>query len=199
MYCDVTGLAVACWTAGILSLYYARIKTKSTKPSLGSSGAAYSKIGPDGAYHAFSTPGKDPLLSQDELRILYDNLRALREEERYEVEPLKNPGLEIKSVLLHALKNHHNSQATSSRIAFEAFPEAAELLERTIQLFEAGSVILECIPMAAMTGEFLDVKAVGYFGDGNLRVVIGCEMMDVANQQSSINMFCRTYVSASSI
>ena len=196
MYCDVVALAVACWTAGFLSLYYARIKTKSTKPTVSTPWVrhAYSQISPDSGYHTFSNPGKDPQLSQDEMRILYDNLRALREEERYEVEPLKNPGLEIKSVLLHALKNYHNAQATSSRIAFEAFPEAVELLERTVHLFETGAVILDCIPMAAMTAEFTDVKAVGCFANGNLRVIIGCEMMDVANQQSSISMFCRTYV-----
>jgi hypothetical protein len=187
---------VACWAAGFLFLYYARIKTKSTKPTGGSSvmAHAYSRIAPDSPYHAFSTPGKDPLLAQDELRILYDNLRTLREEERYEVEPLENPGLEIKSVLLHALKNYHNFIATSSRIAFEAFPEAAELLERTIHLFETDAVILDCIPMAAMTAEFSDVKAIGCFANGNLRVIIGCEMMDVANQQSSISIFCRKYV-----
>lgn len=193
MYCDVTALAVACWTAGILSLYYARIKTRSTKKAVNSSGGVhvYNKISPNGIYHAFSDPGKDPLLSQDELRILYDNLHALREEERYEVEPLKNPGLEIKSVLLQALRSYSNSRA-ASRVAFEAFPEAAGLLEETIHLFETGAVVIDCIPMAAMTAEFTDVKAICYFANGNLRIILGCEMMDVANQQSSISIFCRT-------
>jgi hypothetical protein len=162
MYCDVLSLAVSCWTAGILSLYYARIKTRSAKTNFNSSGEAhsYNKISSDGVYHAFSDPGKDPLLSQDELRILYDNLRALRDEELYEVEPLKNPGLEIKSVLLQALRNYSDSQETSSRIAFEAFPEAVELLQQTVHLFETGAVTIDCIPMAAMIAEFADIKAV---------------------------------------
>jgi hypothetical protein len=194
MYCDVVALAVACWTAGILSLYYARIKTKSPNVAANSSGTvhAYSRISDDVVYHAFSNPGKDPMLSQDELQILYDNLRALREEERYEVEPLKNPGLEIKSILLHALKGYSVPGAASSRVAFEAFPEAAELLKQTVHLFETGSVVLDCIPMAAMTAEFTDIKAVGCFVNGHLRIIIGCEMMDVANQQSCISIFCRT-------
>lgn len=194
MYCDVVSLAVACWTAGLLSLYYARIKSKPTKSTAASSGGIheYSKISPDGVYHAFSDPGKDPLLSQDELRILYDNLRALRDEERYEVEPHQNPGLEIKSVLLNALRTYGNSRATSSAIAFEAFPEAAELLEQTVHVFETGSVVIDCIPMSAMTAEFTDVKAICYFVNSQLRIILGCEMMDVANPQSSISMFCRT-------
>jgi hypothetical protein len=194
MYCDVTALAVACWTAGILSLYYARIKTNSTKMSVHPTREAhtYREISPGGIYHAFSDPGKDPMLSQDELRILFDNLRALREEEHYELEPLKNPGFEIKSLLLHALKNYSNSQATSSEVAFEAFPEAAELLEQTIHLFETGTVVVDCIPMAAITAEFTDVKAICYFVNGHLRIILGCEMMDVANPQSSISIFCRT-------
>lgn len=191
-YCDVTTLGMATWTAGILSLYYARIRRKSI-PKVDSSDAdrGYSKLAPDGAYHGFSNPGKDHLLSQDELRIIYHNLRALREEERYQIDPQTHPGLEIKSVLLHALGNYREPRNSLSRFALEAFPEATELLELAAFAFERGSVVIDCIPMATMTDAFADVKAVSYAANGQLRIIVGCEMMYVDQQQSSISNFCQ--------
>jgi hypothetical protein len=184
---------VATWTAAILSLYYARIKTKSIAKVVKTpeSDNSYSKISSDGIYHAFSNPGKDPLLSQDELRILYHKLRSMREEERYEVDPQTHPGLEIKSVLLHALGDYRQPRGPLSKFAVEAFPEAAELLESSVFAFERGAVIIDCIPMSAMTDSFADVKAVSYAYDGYLRIIIGCEMMNVHEQQSSISSFCQ--------
>ncbi len=198
MYCDVTGLGVATWTAAILTLYYARIKTKSIPKgdNNSSSDPAYRKLSPDGVYHAFSNPGKDPLLSQDESRIIFHNLRALRDEERYQVDPQTHPGLEIKSVLLHAIGSCGEPRTSLSRFALEAFPEALELLELAAFAFERGTVIIDCIPISAMTDGLADVKAVAYAHEGHLRIIIGCEMMDVHEQQSSISNFCQTYVSS---
>jgi len=192
-YCDVITLGVATWTAAILSLYYARIKSKSiTKlgqiPGLGKSSREGSS---EGVYHAYSNPGKDPLLSQDEMRILYQNLRALREEERYEVDPQTHPGLEIKSVILHALGDFRGNRSPLSKFASEAFPEAEDLLESAAFAFERGAVIIDCVPVSAMSDSFADVKAISYACDGSLRIVIGCEMMNVQEQQSSISNFCQ--------
>lgn len=195
MYCDVVALGVATWTAALLTLYYARIKTKSEyKTGKKSSSAKQScdNSDGDGIYHAFTNPGKDPLLSQDELRILFNNLQALREEERYQVDPQTHPGLEIKSVLLHALGNCREPRGSLSKFSLEAFPEAAELLEMTVFAFENGSVIVDCIPMAAMIDAFGDVKAIAYANQGELKIIIGCEMMSVYEQQSSVSNFCQT-------
>ncbi|KAH7383582.1 glycosyltransferase family 4 protein [Cadophora sp. MPI-SDFR-AT-0126] len=194
MYRDVLGLGVATWVAAILTLYYARIRSKDMSkrndPSL--SDAQYSNVTPDGVYHAFSNPGKDPLLSQDELCIIYQNLRALREEERYQVDPQTHPGLEIKSVLLHALGEYRDPRGSLSRFTLEAFPEATELLEVATFAFERGSVIVDCIPITAMTDGLADVKGVAFAHNGHLRIIVGCEMMDVREQQSSISNFCQT-------
>lgn len=192
MYCDVSTLGFATWTAGFLSLYYARIKDKTVhKANDSDHNEGYSKLAPDGAYHGFSDPGKDHSLSQDELRIIYHNLRALRDEERYQVNPQTNPGLEIKSVILHALGNYREPRTSLSRFALGAFPEAAELLELTVFAFERGSVLIDCIPMAVMADAFSDVKAVSYFSNGQLRIIVGCEMMHMDQQQSSISNFCQ--------
>lgn len=196
MFRDVLGLGVATWTAAILTLYYARIRSKDLSKRSDSAlpESQYSNITPDGVYHAFSNPGKDPLLSQDELRIIYHNLRALRDEERYQVDPQTHPGLEIKSVVLHALGDHRDRNGSLARFSLEAFPEATELLEVAAFAFERGTVIIDCIPISAMTDGFADVKAVAFAQNGKLRIIVGCEMMDVREQQSSISNFCQTYV-----
>jgi hypothetical protein len=63
----------------MLSLYYTQIKTKSIA-KVGRTpepNDSYSKIPHNDVYHAFSNPDKGPLLSQDELRILYHNLQSM--------------------------------------------------------------------------------------------------------------------------
>ncbi|KAH8663097.1 glycosyltransferase family 4 protein [Tricladium varicosporioides] len=194
MYCDVLTLGVACWTAAILSLYYARIKMKAIhkKGKSSKSDNGYSKMAPDGTYHAFSNPGKDPLLSQDELRIIYHNLRAMREEERYRLDPQTHPGLEIKSILLHALGSYREPRTTLSKFALEAFPDATELLELAAFAFERGTIVVDCVPVAAMTDTFPDVRAITYSIHGEVHILVGCEMMRSEQQQSSITSFCQT-------
>jgi hypothetical protein len=194
-YCDVAALGIATWTAAILSLYYARIKSKpaTVVRSPGADGTAHNST-PDGVYHAFSNPGKDPLLSQDEMRILYQNLQALREEERYEVDPQTHPGLEIKSVLFHALGDFRDNRGPLSKFALEAFPGATELLESAVFAFESGAVVVVCVPVSAMSDSFADVKAISCAWNGFLRIIIGCEMMNVQEQQSSISNFCQRYI-----
>lgn len=154
-----------------------------------SSRSGYSKLAPDGDYHSFTTPGKDPLLSQDELRIIFHNLRAMREEERYRVDPQNHPGLEIKSTLLHALGNYREPRTTLSRFALEAFPQAATILELTTFAFERGTVIVDCVTVAAMSDAFGDVKAVSHFLDGQLHILVGCGMMDEEQDQSTVSHF----------
>lgn len=195
MYCDVAALAVATWTVAFLTLYYARIKTKSeykTNKKSSTSKHSDSKLEGEGIYHAFTNPGKDPLLSQDELRIVFHNLQALREEERYQVDPQTHPGLEIKSVLLHSLGNCREPRGSLSKFSLDAFPEAAELLEMAVFALENGSVVVDCIPMAAMSDAFGDVRAIAHASQGDLKIIVGCEMMSVHEQQSSISNFCQT-------
>jgi hypothetical protein len=177
-FCDVTALGISTWTAAIMSLYYARIKTKAVDKPANSQelNDAYNKLSPGGVYHSFTNPGQDPLLSQDELRIIYDNVRALR----------------VKLLLQNALRNSKHPEGPLSRFALEAFPGAAEILERSISAFENGAVLIDCISMAKMTNGFAELKAVSCASDGQIRIVIGCETMDAMEQQLSISVFCQT-------
>jgi hypothetical protein len=196
MYCDTVTLGVATWTAAFLSLYYARIKMKDVhkEPAPVTSSQVYEKLNPTGGYHAFTDPGKDPLLSQEELQTIFNNLRAMRQEERYRLDPQEHPGLGIKASLLHALEKYREPRTSLAKFAMEAFPEVTELLELTISAFERGTVIVDCVSMKAMNGIFSDVKAVSHFTNGRLHILMGCAMMDSEPQQSLIRNFCRSYV-----
>jgi len=191
-YCDVVPLGAASWTAAILSLYYARIRTKPLNGSLESPSLdhSYSKLDAAAWYHSHAIPGKDPFLSQDELKIMYGNLRVLREDERYQIDPLTHPGLEIKTVLENAMEDCRGMGSPCKSFALRAFPGALELLHSAVTAFENGSAVIECISMSAMT--MPDVKAITYAGNSQLRIIMGCQMVDISDKQSSIEMFCRT-------
>ncbi|CAG8982809.1 hypothetical protein HYALB_00001090 [Hymenoscyphus albidus] len=193
MYCDTVTLGTATWTAALLSLYYARIKMTSIyKNSDSSSDSGYSNLAPDGDYHAFSSPGKDPLLSQDELRVVFHNLRVMRDEERYRVDPQNHPGLEIKAKLLHALGNYREPRTTLSKFALDAFPQAKDILELATFAFERGTVIIDCVSVASMNNAFDNVRAVSHFLDGQVHILVGCGMMDEQKDQNTISSFCQS-------
>jgi len=94
-------------------------------------------------------------------------------------------------VLLHALSDCREPRGALAKFAIEAFPEAAEIIELATSALERGTVIVDCIPISAMADGFPDVKAVSYFNEGQLRIIVGCEMMNVQEQQSSISNFCQ--------
>lgn len=196
MYCDTVTLGVATWTAAFLSLYYARIKMKDVhkEPMTANSIGGHNKSVPVRYYRAFSDPGKDALLSQEELEVIFDNLRAMRREERYRLDTQGHPGLDIKSVLQETLETYREPQTPLTRFAHEAFPEVTNLLELTLSTFECGTVMLDCVSKKAMNGVFKDIRAVSRFSGGKLHILMGCTMMDAQLQQELVMGFCRRYV-----
>ncbi|QSZ30095.1 hypothetical protein DSL72_004615 [Monilinia vaccinii-corymbosi] len=196
-YCDVVALAAATWTAAFLSLYYAGIRAKPID-NMDSEGRAWNwnKISQDRSFHEFTSPGRDLLLSQDELRITFENLDALDEDEKYEVDPTTHPGLEIKSILTHAIEIFDEIKGSSvesiPNFGLKAFPEAKDLLTEALAAFENGKVVVECVSMSMFSHEFKDLKAVSCDSNDLIRVIVGCEAMDAMEQQSSISIFCQT-------
>jgi hypothetical protein len=191
MYCDTVTLGVATWTAAFLSLYYARIKMKEVHKE---PGQGHGSALPIGDFHAFTDPENDPLLSQEELQIIFNNLRAMAKGERYRLDPQGNPGVDIKAILLHALEHYRQPRTALAKFALEAFPEVTELLELTISAFDHGTLLVDCVSMKAMSGIFEGVKAVSHFSHGRLHILVGCAMMDSEPQQKLIRNFCRRYV-----
>ncbi|EDO01996.1 hypothetical protein SS1G_04472 [Sclerotinia sclerotiorum 1980 UF-70] len=194
-YCDVVALAAATWTAAFLSLYYAGIRIKPVD-TMDSEGRVWNKISQDRSFHEFTSPGRDLLLSQDELRITFENLNALSDDEKYEVEPMAHPGLEIKSILHHAIEIFEEIKGSSvdsiPKFALSAFPEAIMLLTEAIAAFDSGKVVIECVSMSMFSDEFKDLKAISCDSNDSIRVIVGCEAMDAMEQQSSISIFCQT-------
>ncbi|KAM3074372.1 hypothetical protein ACMFMG_002820 [Clarireedia jacksonii] len=206
-YCDVVALGAATWIAAFLSLYYARIRTKPTNTDVDS--CVWSKISSEKKFHEFTSPGRQLLLSQDELQITFENVDALGEDEKYQVEPNVHPGLEIRAILQHAVQLFKQVQGSSidslPSLALEAFPEGVQLLEEAITAFESGKILVECVSMTSLSGNFKDLKAISCDHGDRIKIVVGCEMMNSMDQQSSISNFCQTtaelllHVSAESI
>jgi len=190
-FCDVTALGVATWTAALLSMYHARINLKSATEDRKTSPPdhTYTKFVPDDGYHSLSGYEKDPLLSQDELQLLYNSLSEYDDEEKYRLDPKTNPGREVISVMLNAIENCRDACGLLSYFTLEAFPGALEILEQTLSAFENGTVVIDCIPMAKMN--FPRIKALSHVSKGNVKIIMGCEVMNVS-QQHSVNMFCQT-------
>lgn len=191
----MVALAAATWTAAFLSLYYAGIRTKPID-TMDSEGRIWSEISQDRSFHEFTSPGRDLLLSQDELRITFENLDALDEDEKYEVDPTTHPGLEIKSILSHSIEIFEEIKGSPvdsiPNFALHAFPEAKTLLAETITAFDSGKIVVECVSMSMFSQEFKDLKAVSCDSNDLIRVIVGCEAMDAMEQQSSISIFCQT-------
>ncbi|ATZ45868.1 hypothetical protein BCIN_01g05710 [Botrytis cinerea B05.10] len=193
-YCDVVALAAATWTAAFLSLYYAGIRAKPVD-TMDSEGRIWNKISQDRSFHEFTSPGRELLLSQDELRMTFENLDALNDDEKYEVDPMTHPGLEIKSILHHAVGIFEEIKGSSvdsiPNFALSAFPEVKALLDETITAFESGKIVVECVAMSMFSDEFKDLKAIGCDSSNLMRIIIGCETMDAMDQNSSISLFCQ--------
>lgn len=191
----MVALAVATWTAAFLSLYYAGIRAKPID-NTDSEGHLWNKISQDRSFHEYTSPGREVLLSQDELRITFENLEALDDDEKYEVDPLTHPGLEIKSILTHAIgifeEIKESSVESIPNFALRAFPEGKDLLMEAIAAFENGKIVVECVSMSMFSHEFKDLKAVSCDSNDLIRVIVGCEAMDAMEQQSSISIFCQT-------
>ena len=198
MYCDTVTLGVATWTAAFLSLYYARIKMKEVHkdPNFTSSVRGYNEVSPSRGYHAFADPGNDPLLSQQELQIVFNDLRAMRKEERYRLDPHGNPGADVQAILFQALEHYREPRTAFAKFAFEAFPEVTDLLELTISGFNQGTVIIDCVSIKAMSSISGGIKAVSLLHNGRLHILVGCAMMDSEPQQELVRNFCRRYVDA---
>ncbi|KAI9650098.1 hypothetical protein NHQ30_000111 [Ciborinia camelliae] len=194
-YCDVVALATATWMAAFLSLYYAGIRAKQID-TMDSESRAWNQLSHERSFHEFTSPGRELLLSQDELRITFENLGALSEDEKYDIDPTTHPGLEIKSILFHAIEIFEEIKGSSvdsiPNFALKAFPEAKTLLTEAITAFDSGKIVVECVSMSMFSDEFKNLKAVSCDSNNLIRVIIGCEAMDAMEQQSSISIFCQT-------
>lgn len=191
----MVALGAATWTAAFLSLYYAGIRAKSVD-TMDSEGRIWNKISQGRSFHEFTSPGRELLLSQDELRMSFENLDSLHDDEKYEVDPMTHPGVEIKSILHHAIAIFEEIKGSSvdsiPNFALSAFPEVKVLLEEAITAFESGKIVVECVAMSMFSDEFKDLKAISCDSNNIMRVIIGCETMVALEQHSSISMFCQT-------
>jgi glycosyltransferase involved in cell wall biosynthesis len=152
IYTSVLALAFGTWTCAILSMWTAQIgmpKKVDSPVELGRT------------FHAYTTPWADPDWSQQELQTFYDNLSSVPAEARYKLDPSIHPGAEVKALL----RNFKGDQ----RLA-DAFPEAAHLVNWSIEAWENGNVALELVPQSNLGP---GLRAISCATEGYLKIVIG--------------------------
>ncbi|POS88089.1 hypothetical protein EPUL_000337 [Erysiphe pulchra] len=169
IYCDVIALTVATWTAAILSLWFAQIKTRRSELQnfkILSKRSRNNHSKETGVYHAFTDLEKDPILSQDELHTIFKSILL---EKCYRLNPQTYPGLQVRSILLYSLGIYRNPREDFSKFVLKAFPNAASILELVVMYLERGDVVIDCVPMKIMTDDLINLRAVSYFKNDRLQ------------------------------
>ncbi|TQS36907.1 hypothetical protein Golomagni_02634 [Golovinomyces magnicellulatus] len=189
IYSDVTALAVSTWTAAILSLWFARIKTKNTKIKHlknAEINPSYNQVGEIGVYHTFMDAGKDLSLSQDELRVIFQSMLRV---ECYQINPQKYSGLQIRSILLESLRVYRNPEDELAKFVLRAFPKTVSLLELATIILENGEIIMDCVPKITRPDGLKEIKAISFFKNGKLHIKFFYDMDRIREQQSIIKRF----------
>lgn len=135
-----------------------------------------SQVGEDEVYHAFTNPGKDPLLSQDELSIIFQRMLG---EDLYRVNLKDYPGVKIKSIVHYMLGIYQDDNENLPNFILEAFPDAKNLLELVLVAMESGDIILDCVPKSAMADSLMSVKAISLFKNDKIRLIFGYDFLKI--------------------
>ncbi|RKF78556.1 putative glycosyl group 1 family protein [Golovinomyces cichoracearum] len=189
IYSDVTALAVSTWTAAILSLWFARIKTKNTKLKHLKNvdiNPSYTQVGEIGVYHTFMDAGKDLSLSQDELRVIFQSMLKV---ECFHINPHTYSGLQIRSILLDSLRVYRNPEDGLAKFVLRAFPNTVRMLELATMILENDEIILDCVPKITRPDCMKDVKAISFFKNGRLQIKYFYDIDSILEQQSIIKRF----------
>ncbi|KAJ5632892.1 Glycosyl transferasefamily 1 [Penicillium lividum] len=128
LYSEVIGLGVATWSAALLSFWSARLGMPPKSMSLVRLGKTF---------HAFTAPWADPEWSQQELQSLFDSILLLPEDDRFGLDPMAHPAVEIKSVLL--------SHKKSAQVE-DAFPNSKTIVDKIVSSWNTGEVYVELVP-----------------------------------------------------
>ncbi|KAF2401635.1 glycosyl transferase [Trichodelitschia bisporula] len=175
-YNEVVALAVATWTAAVLSLFTAKI-TIPPKESLEEKKS-------QSVYHAYCGLGIDQQWSQSELEAFYVGITTLHEK-RFTISPHEHPGTEIKSLLLSC------NEDTLSALALDAFPAVTDLARRVVLAWDRGLIVVELASMRAVIPAEADVRAISYYSGGRLHILVDPDSDNSTEDQPNIGSNCR--------
>lgn len=132
-YGGVIGLAAGTWTTALISLLKANVgRTR----GVNSNGTAA-----EVAVYTCSTLEPDPEIPQGTLASAFDGIMSMPLNLRYRIDPAQYPGVEVMEVLLLSSRR----QSEQARRYSRAFPQAADLLRRTAELWKSGRILVELI------------------------------------------------------
>jgi hypothetical protein len=159
-YTDVVALAVATWLAAILSFRTAKVGLPKKLPLV------QEKI--DKKYHGYGGLGIDQKWSQSELGAFYRGVTNPNrtDQDRFIIPPDKHPGTEIKAMLMTC--NAGNLPAISS----DAFPNVSDLMAKIIDTWNRGNILLELTSMHSIVPAEADLRALSYFSQGRLHIIV---------------------------
>ncbi|KAH0537525.1 hypothetical protein FGG08_005700 [Glutinoglossum americanum] len=159
---SVIALAIATWTAAILSLWTADIGIPRFSDD------ANAKTPP--VFHSNGALGLYPELSQRALSELFGAFYALPAELRYRLDPRKYPGVEVMTILMC------QSNACYSGLVLDAFPEAEQLVDRTAELWKNGKIVIDLVPARHPSQPEQAIRAVSRTMDDQLHVLVGVDL-----------------------
>jgi hypothetical protein len=129
---NVIALAVATWTAALLSLRRAH---------LGAPRAKYDTvIKTTPVVHSSTALGPRAQLSQKALSDIVDTIYTLPAEFRHTLDPFTHPGVEVMTILMS------RSKSPNPKLVQAAFPSAEQLIYRTAELWKNGDTVVELVP-----------------------------------------------------
>ena len=195
-YNNVISLAIATWTAALLSFFTAKLGLPEAfdirmwitekmqgfrrQPKLpnDSSDSVHIRGLPSQyrihwssaeKFHAYNGTGTDAEWSQTELQAFTDKLRAAPKEDRFRVLPYGHPGDQVTAILLSCT---HDSL---SRLALQAYPTLPFLVQRVVLAWQNGLIKVFIVPMQSVADESIDLRAISHYSDGRLTLFVASD------------------------
>lgn len=120
-------------------------------------------------FHAYTDTGPDEEWSQSELQAFTDKLRSGPKENRFRVLPFGHPGDQITAILLSCT---HDSL---SRLALQAYPAMPFLVQRVVLAWQNGLIKVFIVPMQSVSEDSTDLRAISQYSDGRLTLYVASD------------------------
>ncbi|CAG8959327.1 hypothetical protein HYFRA_00013097 [Hymenoscyphus fraxineus] len=164
-FSSVIALGIATWIAAILSFFHVHLG----KPNSKNTGLHKPK-----AIHSSTAIAPHMQQSQASLSEMVDSFSALSDELRFKLDPETHPGIEVMEILISRSKH------SQPKIVTDAFPNADQLVHRTVELWKSGEIVIELVPMRHFLRQEQKLKTVSRDTNGRLQVFVflGLDLID---------------------
>jgi hypothetical protein len=137
-------------------------------------------------YHAYNGAGPDQRYSQSELEAFVNKLWSSPKDDRFRILPFGNPGDQVTAQLLSC--NHESL----SRLALQAFPAMPYLVQRIVLAWQNGLIKVFIVPMQSVVGLEMDLRAISQYTDGRLTLFVASDSKGSTAAQMNVTSNSRT-------